>query len=52
MQVEGRHLDQVEFPTGIGAKRTTASRRRLGQTNGAIGYLGLAYVFSNKLRRR
>jgi phosphate transport system substrate-binding protein len=40
---------QVNFPTGIGGKGNDGVASVLGRTNGGIGYLGISYVFGNKL---
>jgi phosphate transport system substrate-binding protein len=40
---------QVSFPKGIGGKGNDGVAAVLGRMNGAIGYLGISYVFPNKL---
>jgi phosphate transport system substrate-binding protein len=40
---------QVKFPTGTGAEKNDGVAAAISQTDGAIGYLGLAYVLSNDL---
>ena len=40
---------QVSFPTGTGAKGNDGVSAVIGRTNGAIGYLAIAYVFSGHL---
>jgi phosphate transport system substrate-binding protein len=40
---------QVKFPTGTGAEKNDGVAAAVSQTDGAIGYLGLAYVLSNNL---
>jgi phosphate transport system substrate-binding protein len=40
---------QVKFPTGTGAEKNDGVAAAISQTDGAIGYLGLAYVLSNHL---
>jgi phosphate transport system substrate-binding protein len=40
---------QVKFPTGTGAEKNDGVAAAIAQTDGAIGYLGLAYVLSNDL---
>ena len=40
---------QVKFPTGIGAEKNDGVAAAIGQTDGAIGYVGLAYALSNEL---
>ncbi len=40
---------QVKFPTGVGAEKNDGVAAAIGQTDGAIGYVGLAYALSNKL---
>ncbi|MFZ2052448.1 MAG: phosphate ABC transporter substrate-binding protein PstS [Solirubrobacteraceae bacterium] len=39
---------QVSFPAGIGAKGSSGIAGAITSTNGAIGYLTLAYVLENK----
>jgi phosphate transport system substrate-binding protein len=39
----------VKFPTGVGAEHNDGVAAALGQTDGAITYLGAAYVSSNSL---
>ena len=41
---------QVSFPKGIGGKGNDGVAAVLGRTNGGIGYLGISYVFGNKLQ--
>jgi phosphate transport system substrate-binding protein len=40
---------QVKFPTGTGAEKNDGVAAAVSQTDGAIGYLGLAYVLTNDL---
>lgn len=40
---------QVKFPSGTGAEKNDGVAAAVSQTDGAIGYLGLAYVLSNDL---
>ena len=40
---------QVDLPTGIGGRGNDGVAAVLGRNNGAIGYLGISYVFGNKL---
>jgi phosphate transport system substrate-binding protein len=40
---------QVKFPTGTGAEKSDGVAAAVSQTDGAIGYLGLAYISSNSL---
>jgi phosphate transport system substrate-binding protein len=40
---------QLDLPTGIGGRGNDAVAAVLGRNNGAIGYLGISYVFRNKL---
>ena len=40
---------QVKFPTGIGAEKNDGVAAAIGQTDGAIGYVGLAYAASSEL---
>jgi phosphate transport system substrate-binding protein len=40
---------QVDLPTGIGGRGNDGVAAVLGRNNGAIGYLGISYVFANKL---
>jgi len=40
---------QVKFPTGVGAEKNDGVAAAIGQTDGAIGYVGLAYAVSNEL---
>ena len=35
---------QVKFPTGVGAEKSDGVAAAVSQTDGAIGYLGLAYI--------
>ena len=39
----------VKFPTGVGAEKNDGVSAAIGQTDGAIGYVGLAYALSNEL---
>ncbi len=39
---------QVHFPVGLGGKGNSGVGGVLSQTNGAIGYIAIAYVFANK----
>ena len=39
----------VKFPTGTGAEGNDGVSAAISQTDGAIGYVGLAYALSNKL---
>jgi phosphate transport system substrate-binding protein len=39
----------VKFPTGVGAEKNDGVAAAISQTDGAIGYVGLAYALSNKL---
>lgn len=39
----------VKFPTGVGAEKNDGVAAAIGQTDGAIGYVGLAYALSNEL---
>lgn len=39
----------VKFPAGVGAEKNDGVAAAISQTNGAIGYVGLAYALSNKL---
>jgi phosphate transport system substrate-binding protein len=41
---------QVKFPTGTGAEKSDGVAAAVSQTDGAIGYLGLAYISSNDLQ--
>jgi len=41
---------QVSFPKGIGGKGNDGVAAVVGRQNGAIGYLGISYVFGNKLQ--
>jgi phosphate transport system substrate-binding protein len=41
---------QVSFPKGIGGKGNDGVASVIGRMNGAIGYLGISYVFGNKLQ--
>jgi phosphate transport system substrate-binding protein len=41
---------QVSFPTGIGGKGNDGVASVLGRMDGAIGYLGISYVFGNGLK--
>jgi phosphate transport system substrate-binding protein len=40
---------QVSFPKGIGGKGNDGVAAVVGRQNGAIGYLGISYVFGNEL---
>jgi phosphate transport system substrate-binding protein len=40
---------QLDLPTGIGGRGNDGVAAVLGRNNGAIGYLGISYVFRNKL---
>ena len=40
---------QVNFPKGIGGKGNDGVAAVLSRTDGGIGYLGISYVFGNKL---
>jgi phosphate transport system substrate-binding protein len=40
---------QVKFPTGVGAEKNDGVAAAIGQTDGAIGYVGLAYALQNEL---
>ena len=40
---------QVKFPTGVGAEKNDGVAAAISQTDGAIGYVGLAYALSNDL---
>ncbi len=39
----------VKFPTGVGAEKNDGVSAAITQTDGAIGYVGLAYALSNEL---
>jgi len=39
----------VKFPVGVGAEKNDGVAAAISQTNGAIGYVGLAYALSSKL---
>jgi phosphate transport system substrate-binding protein len=41
---------QVKFPIGTGAEKSDGVAAAVSQTDGAIGYLGLAYIASNDLQ--
>ena len=41
---------QVNFPKGIGGKGNDGVAAVVGRQNGAIGYLGISYVFGNELK--
>jgi phosphate transport system substrate-binding protein len=41
---------QVNFPKGIGGKGNDGVAAVVGRQNGTIGYLGISYVFGNKLQ--
>ena len=49
MDGEGRNLDAGQFPVGAGARGNAGVAAALEQSDGAIGYLAIAYVFENKL---
>lgn len=40
---------QVKFPTGVGAEKNDGVSAAISQTDGAIGYVGLAYALSSEL---
>jgi phosphate transport system substrate-binding protein len=40
---------QVKFPTGVGAEKNDGVAAAISQTDGAIGYVGLAYALQNEL---
>jgi phosphate transport system substrate-binding protein len=40
---------EVKFPTGVGAEKNDGVSAAISQTDGAIGYVGLAYALSNEL---
>ena len=40
---------QVKFPTGTGAEKNDGVSAAISQTDGAIGYVGLAYALSSEL---
>jgi phosphate transport system substrate-binding protein len=40
---------EVKFPTGVGAEKNDGVSAAISQTDGAIGYVGLAYALSNDL---
>jgi phosphate transport system substrate-binding protein len=40
---------QVKFPTGVGAEKNDGVSAAISQTDGSIGYVGLAYALSNEL---
>jgi phosphate transport system substrate-binding protein len=40
---------EVKFPTGVGAEKNDGVSAAISQTDGAIGYVGLAYAISNEL---
>lgn len=40
---------QVKFPTGVGAEKNDGVAAAISQTDGAIGYVGLAYAQQNEL---
>jgi phosphate transport system substrate-binding protein len=40
---------QVKFPAGVGAEKSDGVAAAVSQTDGSIGYLGLAYIASNSL---
>src|SRR4051794_4694192 len=40
---------QVKFPTGVGAEKNDGVAAAIGQTDGATGYVGLAYAISSEL---
>jgi phosphate transport system substrate-binding protein len=39
----------VKFPSGVGAEKNDGVAAAIAQTDGAIGYVGLAYAVSNEL---
>ncbi|HEX8753101.1 MAG TPA: phosphate ABC transporter substrate-binding protein PstS [Solirubrobacterales bacterium] len=39
----------VKFPTGVGAEKNDGVSAAISQTDGAIGYVGLAYALENEL---
>src|SRR5258707_4708315 len=39
----------VKFPTGVGAEKNDGVAAAISQTDGAIGYVGIAYALSNEL---
>src|SRR4051794_33400818 len=40
---------EVKFPTGVGAEKNDGVAAAISQTDGSIGYVGLAYAVSNEL---
>jgi phosphate transport system substrate-binding protein len=40
---------QVKFPIGVGAEKNDGVSAAISQTDGAIGYVGLAYALQNEL---
>ncbi|HTU80131.1 MAG TPA: phosphate ABC transporter substrate-binding protein PstS [Solirubrobacteraceae bacterium] len=42
------HATEVNFPVGIGAKGNSGVGGAISSTNGAIGYIAIAYVLQNK----
>ena len=40
---------EVKFPTGVGAEKNDGVSAAVSQTDGAIGYVGLAYATENEL---
>lgn len=40
---------EVKFPTGVGAEKNDGVSAAISQTDGAIGYVGLAYATENEL---
>jgi phosphate transport system substrate-binding protein len=40
---------QISFPRGVGGKGNEGVAAAVGRTDGAIGYLGISYVFANGL---
>jgi phosphate transport system substrate-binding protein len=42
------HATEVTFPVGIGAKGNSGVGGAISSTNGAIGYIAIAYVLQNK----
>lgn len=40
---------EVKFPTGVGAEKNDGVSAAIAQTDGAIGYVGLAYALQNEL---
>lgn len=42
------HSTEVKFPTGVGAKGNSGMGAAISGTNGAIGYIAIAYVLENE----